>query len=193
VPFGRLSSTRSGHHVAIHVENNGVYGRFAINSVLGRIDCPAEPVLIYTKAMFHAYSSSVVADPLTGRTGTEEALTFLRSAKCQPSTALTLGQLEKLEAIAKLSPRREYYPPGLKKLQEIYWNPEIPYHSQHEEFGLAVEEICRIHNELSQFHPEPIEKRDSEPLGDRYLLSRALASRRKLENNSRNSELTCQI
>jgi len=193
VPFGPLSLARRKHGVAIHVESNGTYGRFVINEVLGRIDCPAEPVLAYSKAIFHAYTSSVAADPLTGRTGTEEALAFLRSAKCQPSTALNSSELDKLQSILRLSPRRNYYPPDLKKLQEIHWDPDIPYHSQHEEFRLLVEEIHQKHEELSLFHSEPVKRHELKTGGDRHLLYRGLARRNKLGNGGDNGESSREI
>jgi hypothetical protein len=66
-------------YVAVDVTNNGNYGGFTINNVLGRLECPAEPRLLYLKAQFHAYISFVISDPLTKRTGSEEALHCLWS------------------------------------------------------------------------------------------------------------------
>lgn len=40
------------------------------------------------KAYLHAATSFVLPDPLTGRTGTEEALHCLTSGSCQPWTPL---------------------------------------------------------------------------------------------------------
>src|SRR2546427_393498 len=56
-----------------------------------RLSCPPEPRLLYSKAQFHAFSSFVLPDPLTGRTGTEEALHTLRSGYCQPWTPMSDG------------------------------------------------------------------------------------------------------
>lgn len=75
----------------LYVESDGSYGRFAINDLLGRIDCPAGPRLAYCKAMFHAYTSFALPDPLAGTMGTEEALRFLRSGYCQPWIPINSG------------------------------------------------------------------------------------------------------
>ncbi|TVY94359.1 hypothetical protein LAWI1_G000351 [Lachnellula willkommii] len=76
VPMGNLIQyKRHGIHIATRVESSGgFYGRYTINQPLGRLDCPAEPRLLYFKALCHAYTSFILPDSLTGRTGTEEAL-----------------------------------------------------------------------------------------------------------------------
>lgn len=66
IPISAESMTykRHGVHVSIIVENNGLYGRYTINPTLGRLDCPAEPRLLYTKAQYHAFSSFIIPDPM---------------------------------------------------------------------------------------------------------------------------------
>ena len=49
--------------------------RFAVNETLGRIDCAAEPVMVYKKAEIHALTNGPVADPLTGKTATPSSAT----------------------------------------------------------------------------------------------------------------------
>ncbi|RYP92931.1 hypothetical protein DL770_000981 [Monosporascus sp. CRB-9-2] len=67
------------------------YIRFTVNETLGRIDCAAEPTLVYMKAQIHAHTNGPVPDPLTGRSGAEEALSILSS-----------GQVPQLEPLVKL-------------------------------------------------------------------------------------------
>jgi hypothetical protein len=43
VPIGETSIRQQGEHVAVLVSNQGGYFKFAINDVLGRVECPAEP------------------------------------------------------------------------------------------------------------------------------------------------------
>ncbi|KAH8586881.1 hypothetical protein B0O99DRAFT_643285 [Bisporella sp. PMI_857] len=43
--------------------------KYSIDDVLGRVECPSEPRLLYTKALCHALTSYFLPDPLTGRTG----------------------------------------------------------------------------------------------------------------------------
>lgn len=92
-----------------------------IDDVVGRLDCPQEPVLLYLKAQLHAYTSFVVPDPLTGRTGTEESLHCLRSGFCQPWSPLKPVHYQSLVSIAKLTPRREFYPRDKKVMQQVTW------------------------------------------------------------------------
>jgi hypothetical protein len=43
VPIGETTIRKQGEHVAVFVQNQGGYVKFAINDVLGRVECPAEP------------------------------------------------------------------------------------------------------------------------------------------------------
>jgi len=180
VPMGPVRYKRNGTHVAVIVENTGTYGRFTINDVLGRLECPTEPRLLYTKAQFHALTSFVVPDPLTGRTGAEEALHCLKSGYCQPWTPLNVGPLESLMSIADLTPKREYYPKDMKKLQQVFWNPHLTTTIQHDEFRPTVEAICEKSKNLSVFAFKKTELPSLEPVRDTAHLLRRSYSRRSL-------------
>ncbi|OJJ45284.1 hypothetical protein ASPZODRAFT_99177 [Penicilliopsis zonata CBS 506.65] len=151
VPMGPVQYFKHGCHVAVDVVNCGNYGRYMINDVLGRVDCPAEPRLVYSKVMFHAYTSFVLPDALTGTTGTEEALRYLRSGQCQPWRPLTLGPQESLEFIARLTPRRVYYPEDMKVMQRVYWDPELTVTIQNEQYLSLVKSICEKSQRLALF------------------------------------------
>lgn len=174
VPLGEIQYTRNDIHVAVNVISDGNYGKFTINDVLGRIECPTEPRLLYYKAQFHAYTSSVVPDPLTGRTGTEEALHCLKSGYCQPWTPLNPKILQNLMLIANLTPQRDYYPKDLKNMQNILWNPHLTITIQHDAFRPTVQAICEKSERLSYFSakntelPSPTLREDSA-----YLLRRS--------------------
>lgn len=154
VPLGRMTHAQDGCHVTIDVENDGTYGRFIINDTLGRLECPAEPRLVYSKIMFHAYTSFVFPDRLTGLTGTEEALRSLRSGCCQPWVPLSPGAQEVLTCIAKLTPRREYYPRDMTFMQQVYWDPTLTVNIQHEEYRSLVLSICEMSQTLALFAPD---------------------------------------
>lgn len=88
VPLGELEVEPAGCHVRVRVKSSSNstvdYVTYTINDTLGRLDCAAEPIVVYTKAQIHAVTSSVLQpDLLTGRTGTEEALDLLASAFSQ--------------------------------------------------------------------------------------------------------------
>ncbi|KAI9781703.1 MAG: hypothetical protein M1816_002199 [Peltula sp. TS41687] len=151
VPMGQLTYTRNGIHVAIRVENNGKYGRYMIDEVLGRLKCPPEPLLLYSKAQFHAFTSFALPDPLTGRTGTEEALHCLRSGCYQPWTPINPNHLQPLISIAKLTPRRQYYPKNLKCQQVVLWDQQLTIAIQHDSYRPAIEAIFAKSERLSIF------------------------------------------
>lgn len=180
VPLGETRYTRKDIHVAVNVISDGNYGRFTINDVLGRIECPTEPRLLYFKAQFHAYTSSVVPDPLTGRTGTEEALHCLKSGYCQPWNPLNPKILQNLMLIANLTPEREYYPRDLKNMQNVHWNPHLTTTIQHDAFRPTVQAICEKSERLSYFSSKNTELPSPTPKGDPAYLSRRGHHRRLL-------------
>lgn len=152
VPMGAVSYTRNDFHVAVDVMNDGSYGKFTVNDTLGRIECPPEPRLLYLKAHFHACTSFVLPDELTGRTGMEEALHCLRSGLCQPWNTLSAqAPFDRLLAIAKLTPVRKYYPKEMRSMQQVFWNPQLPVAVQDDELLEAVRDIHQKLQQLSHF------------------------------------------
>lgn len=151
VPLGAVSYKLQDLHVAVSVANEGVYGRYAINSTLGRLECAPEPRLLYLKAFLHACTSFVIPDPLTGRTGTEEALHFLQSAICQPWRPLEPSEFQRLADIMKLSPVRKYYPSDMQLMQQVSWDPELSTTIQDDALKPAAQMILDASNSLVPF------------------------------------------
>ncbi|OAA59813.1 hypothetical protein SPI_06011 [Niveomyces insectorum RCEF 264] len=155
-PLGPLRWTCDGAHVAawtdLNVDRHSVrsgaaknqitpeksYARFAIDSVLGRLACPPEPRLLYTKALLHAVTSNALPDSLTGRTGEEEANHTLLSGRCQPWTSISGPVLKILEQLAALAPQRHYYPKDKRTLQTVTWDPQAPKGLQNDRYGRLV-------------------------------------------------------
>ena len=195
VPMGSVKHGRDRFHVAVDVENDGTYGRFFINDILGRLDCPPEPRLLYLKAHFHACTSFVIPDPLTGQTGGEEALHCLRSGYCQPWTPLNLRPLQTLLAIAKITPRRQYYPRDVKRMQQVSWDTSLTVTIQQDDFRSVVEGICEQSQTLISFaatktSQTPIEFEDhSSHLGYRSTLRRRLYHRPSAGSNDDQASL----
>lgn len=186
VPTGLIHFKRHGVHVSVFVEGDGSYMAYTINDIVGRVDCPAEPVLVYAKAMFHALTSFSVPDPLTGRTGSEEAIDFLSSGICQPWAPLSFRQTGHfLAVLAQISPQRQYYPGDLKVMQTVNWNPDLPIALQHEAFRFIVDAIRQLSQNLATFALTPTDNLpELEPSGDQYLLARARVRRARYERSS---------
>jgi hypothetical protein len=188
VPMGEIRYCRNGQHISLFVANNGDYAKFTINDVLGRLDCPAEPRLLYLKAMYHAYTSFVLPDSLTGRTGTEEALHCLKSGYCQPWTPVTTGPYQGLKWIARLTPKREYYPKDMKVMQTISWDPHLTTVIQHDGYRAIVDEIIEKSEQLSVFSLQKIQLPPLEPVGEAHLNLRSRLRRQSYQRQNSDSD-----
>ena len=149
--LGQLTYKRHGMHITVWASSTNEYGRFGIDDVLGRLSCPPEPRLLYSKAQFHAFTSFILPDPLTGRTGTEEALHTLRSGYSQPWTPISDGPASILRVIKRLSPRREYYPKDKRRLQTVIWDQQLTMSVQHDSYEALVQEILAKSDRLRAF------------------------------------------
>ncbi|MCJ1463509.1 hypothetical protein MMC07_002117 [Pseudocyphellaria aurata] len=188
VPIGSVTSKRNSFHVAVEIVNNGNYARFTINDILGRLDCPAEPLLVYLRSLLHAYTSFVIPDRLTGRTGCEEALHYLKSGVSQPWQPINVSHLGKLRQIAALTPRRSFYPEGLKVMQKVFWDSQLTISIQHDQFGPLVEAILKKSEQLSKFSFQKLELPSVESAGEIHLQRRSLARRQLYQRPNPNSE-----
>jgi len=176
LPLGETTFEREGSHVSIVIQNNGEYCKFGVNTVLGRIECPAEPVLLYYRALWHASTSHFLPDPLTKRTGVEEALQYLHSGAYLPWSPLKISACNILRMVASLSPRRLYYPPTLKAMESVLWNSDLTATIQDDRYRRVVEVILQRNDELSRFAPQGDAFPPSLPVdGDTHLENRGLS------------------
>jgi hypothetical protein len=175
LPMGELTCEREGPHVSIVIKNVGGYLKFGINPVLGRVECPAEPVLLYYRAFWHASTAYFLPDALTGRTGVEEALRYLQSGAYHPWTPLSESACLVLQALTALSPQRAYYPTTLKAMESVLWNADYTVFLQDDRYRRVVDDILKRNSELSQFAPA-VTAAEPVPivLGNMHLENRAL-------------------
>lgn len=191
VPIGPIYAARLGLHVRVNLEGDGRYGKFTINDTLGRIDCAAEPTLVYMKALLHAYTSFLLPDPLTGRTGVEESLDWLRSGICRPWTVLDESSARVLSQIARLTPVREYYPSDLKVMRTDHWDERLTCHIQHPLYQQLVKEIIGVSRDLEMFstaHRHIHGVSELPATGEPHLTARALVRRRMYERKVGNEK-----
>ncbi|KAI1412715.1 hypothetical protein F5Y13DRAFT_199582 [Hypoxylon sp. FL1857] len=188
VPLGLLRARPRNCHlqvcVQLHNAPSAAYMRFMVNKTLGRIDCAAEPTLVYKKAEIHALTSFVLPDPLTGLTGVESSLAILSSGVSQPWSPLSPNQTSILNSISKLSPRREYYPEDQKVMKKEFWAHDLPTRIQREEFRILVDRIISQSTRLATFYTQKIDTQELLSFSDPHLSLRALHRRQAHERCS---------
>ncbi|RAL03936.1 DUF3638 and DUF3645 domain-containing protein, partial [Aspergillus ibericus CBS 121593] len=187
--LGKIEYRRQGIHVLVRKGNNGDYGRYRIDDVLGRLQGSADPLQLYTKAQLHAYTSFTLPDLLTGRTGTEEALACLGSAYSQPWTPLSQNIVDLLQTISHLTPLRQYYPKEAKRQQAVTWNQHLTTVIQHEGYRPVIELILSRSNRLSLFELEGAPSSLDKATNETHLSERARWRRSIYER----ADTLCQV
>ncbi|KAJ7201827.1 hypothetical protein GGX14DRAFT_655060, partial [Mycena pura] len=154
VPFGDLVPRISGHHVKVDVVLSGGkirYFKYDINTDLGFLKATTLTAGFF-KILLHAYTSHPLIDPLTGRTGTEEALSEMASSRSFSFQSLCDEDIALLKIIAALSPKRHFYPKHLEVMETVTWGAVWPL-AQHQAFHLLVKTILHFAEDLGVFRP----------------------------------------
>lgn len=156
VPRGQVSARYDKilDHVEVSIlrENDRKvrHDSFAVNTELG---CLTDTGSLHSKLFLcwlHALTSHSLPDPLTHRTGTEEALRILTRADINSYQVLDHDSRGFLGEIAKLSPRREYYPSHLRVMERTTWNHDIPPLSQHDDFWPLAESTYQSYQNFAK-------------------------------------------
>lgn len=144
IPYGQVKYQSHGDHVRVHIDTDGLqeirYHRYDIDTKLGRLIGNGSLASHLYKIYLHAVTSHCLPDPLTSRTGTEEALDNLQSATTWSFQKLQPDEVHILKLIASLTPTRVYYPDNLRVMQSVDWKPISPI-MQHDNFHAIVVEI----------------------------------------------------
>ncbi|PTB55328.1 hypothetical protein M431DRAFT_83309 [Trichoderma harzianum CBS 226.95] len=152
IPNGKLSWRSNPNYPGIHVDTffqaSDRYFRFDIDQTLGRLVSQPEPLLLCRMALCHAVTSFCLPDPLTGVTGTEEAVRILQSGAVQPWSPSSFPDLGEF---AVLLPKRQYYPPEFKRLQRVKWDSHLTTTIQSDQLEALIREIERKAGNLAQF------------------------------------------
>jgi hypothetical protein len=153
IKYGRVSDQ---DHTTVKISTNEAYRVFAysLDSVLGRIVESGDVQRVLFLALLHALTSYCLPDLLTGCTGTESALKILQSAAVRSFENLTAENVETLHQIAKLAPRRSFYPEYLKDMQQVEWKEDLPSLSQHPQLRACAEDIIRQARMMQLFYPD---------------------------------------
>lgn len=156
VPRGRLSTEKISSHVSVVVHvSDTIHVRHDAFTVDSKLGCITGSGPLHSKlylCLLHALTSHCLPDPLTQRTGTEEALRILSSASVQSFRRLDKESHDLLHEIARLSPKRQFYPSHLQNMEQIEWSESLPVLSQHDGFLPAVESILAHAKDCELLH-----------------------------------------
>lgn len=147
---------RTDSHILVSVTKESIHRVHALrlDPVLGRLLDNSELGCKLFLAYLHALTSFCLVDPLTSKTGTEQALTILGSAAVRSFDQLSQEHIEMLAKIAVLSPGRCYYPPQLRVMQTVHWDNDISFLSQHGRFITTVKSLLKQAEQTMIFFPE---------------------------------------
>lgn len=156
IPHGAVSFSTSENHVSVKVDPGSdrqvAFHQYKVDSGLRYLAVSTGLTSRLFKIYLHAVTSHCLPDPLTGRTGTEEALYELSEPATSSFDQITKEQAKLLMLIGSLTPVREYYPRHLQSMQTVHWANLSPL-SQHYAFVTAVESVLRRADILRLFHP----------------------------------------
>lgn len=158
IPRGQLSvkkvmsqnqSENQNHIIVIAKQTSSrlKHDAFTIDSKLGRLVSSGTLSNTLWLCRLHALTSHCLPDPLTGMTGTEEALRILTSASVRSFQRLDKESGYQLYEIARLSPHRVYYRKTTHMEQSKCIFSALPMLSHHEGFRLAVDAILKHAND----------------------------------------------
>ncbi|QRW06903.1 kinase-like protein [Ceratobasidium sp. AG-Ba] len=177
IPDGRVEFTLRSNHTHVTIDRGSAryiaFHHYQIDEDLGYL---ANTSTSLTSRLFkiylHALTSHCLPDPLTGRTGTEEALHELSEAATTSFDQLNEEQARLLRDIGSLTPKRKYYPPHLKTMQTTQW-AKLPALSQHYAFCTTTNSVLERARSLQLFNPLSFDVEPYEIKYDRNLLKRA--------------------
>ncbi|KAG1750324.1 uncharacterized protein EDB91DRAFT_1234945 [Suillus paluster] len=177
IPDGRISYSANGHHVRVTIapeDTRVAYHLYRVDADLRCLTGNAGLTSKLYQALLHAVTSGCLPDPLTGRTGSEEALYILHSAACRSFMKLRSRDTDLLSKISSLSTRRIWYPTNLRKMQTVSWS-SLASLAQHHGFHPAAKSIMDYGMQLSTFSEESSNSRPSFDLPPSidHLLERA--------------------
>ncbi|KAJ4386033.1 hypothetical protein N0V93_008924 [Gnomoniopsis smithogilvyi] len=165
---------RDRGHTAVSVSKTSIYRVHAIrvDPKLGRLVDDSDLSCKLFLAYLHALTSFCLVDPLTQKTGTEQALMILKSAAVRSFDQLSQEHIDMLEKIADLSPGRCYYPAHKRVMQTIAWDHNISFLSQHGHFVATVKSLLQQAEKALLFLPDSRLSFPRQAKVDQHLLQR---------------------
>ncbi|QRV92773.1 kinase-like protein [Ceratobasidium sp. AG-Ba] len=175
VPYGSVDFSLRSNHTQVTIDRGpDRYVNFYHYQIDTDLGCLTNTNTSLTSRLFkiylHALTSHCLPDPLTGRTGTEEALHELGEAATTSFDQINEEQAQLLRFIGGLTPKRNYYPPHLKIMQKTQW-AKLPALSQHYAFCTSANSVLGRARSLQLFNPSHLTSNHSSSLTIRICWS----------------------
>lgn len=186
IPHGKLVWSLTKRHVDVVVEIKmpAKLYQYKIDRTLQRLRDNGEVQDILFKAFLHAVTSHFLPDPLTARTGTEEALAYLERRSLRFFKPPGPAERCLIEEMAKITPSRVYSPRQLRVKQTVEWDDRLPSLSQHTSFLPSANELLLSGNDFSILYENQSETSSLCTNDDPHLHERAKHTlRRHLRDN----------
>ena len=184
IPHGAISASNDEElqHPEVTIDTANVptvkYHFYGIDPLLGGLTSSGSFKSKLFKIYLHALTAFCLPDPLTGLTGTEQALEDVRSPtawsfqKLDSDDTLGPSEVDLLGLIARLTPKRQFYPHHLISMQQIKWSC-LPSYIQHEDFYTAVQSILKYAEDIATFQLAPSKIPVNDWKNDDHLHARA--------------------
>ena len=157
VPEGIVSMVQKSGHTEVSIALHGAKIRFfqyQIDATLRRLQDNGDIQGTIYKAFLHAVTSHYsLPDPLTERTGTEEALYYLTRRSLSFIKPPEESVIHLLRSLSELTPHRNYYPQHLKFMQQVQWHPTLSMLVQNDEYLPLAQRIMASGNPYTIFYP----------------------------------------
>ncbi|KAG1796950.1 uncharacterized protein HD556DRAFT_1441127 [Suillus plorans] len=174
IPQGNVVVKHEGHHVQVTIQPNPNHDRhhyhcYTIDMEFCRLTGNIGLTNKLYKAYLHAVCSAHVPDPLTKRTGVEEAMCLLQSAACYSFMKLDPFDCKLLARIGSLTVERTWH----KSSQKVHWHHGLSSYVQSCAFYHAARNIVQYAQKLQVLSETPVTVCPTFPERDESLLERA--------------------
>ena len=178
VPVGKVTIVRdeANQHVLVDIGSKSRqidYCAFDIDSIVGRLRGDGTCASELYQAYLHAITSSMLKDPLTGRSGTDEALALLRQQYNSVIFPITDNEYNILCLINCMTPERSFIPKSNGTTYHTVWEKNVSPLMCRQEFANWAEKIVKKSNTLAAFYPKGTGARVLKSRGDEKLIQKA--------------------
>lgn len=157
VPHGKILIDKGNSgHTAVSISVSGLFDPpffvYELDDKIQQLKARNSQSAWFFMAHLHAVTSHPLPDQFTGMTGTERALQILQSAFSWSPEPYDKHSIRSLKNIAKLSPKRSFYPKHIRSMSCVEWPPHLHSSSAHDGYCIVVQKILADSNRMEFLH-----------------------------------------